>query len=26
LKQLNDRLAAAHVPNISPQSELAVSN
>lgn len=26
LKQLNDRLAAAHVPNISPQSELAVSD
>ena len=26
LKQLNDRLAAAHVPNISPQSELAGTN
>jgi len=26
LKQLNDRLAAAHVPNISPQSELAETN
>jgi photosystem II stability/assembly factor-like uncharacterized protein len=26
LKRLNDRLAAAHVPNISPQSELADTN